>query len=270
MDSVVASKIRKKVAPKRERLVVMSESQASHRGWYMGLMGILLLLSLGVTAYLLYERYQDVWWQSWAAPDEEISHGQQQAESERNRQQQARTRDLQRQVTSLQQQLEVTRVLLATAQAEKQDLEAEAADRIEPTTVTLPEAGLAITGFELSGEGKQRDFRLDLARVYRMDPALPIDMAVELRAAQASELKGTIRLVVIPRRNPNEQIYVPKESWRRDDGYALELVDGRQEIHGSLEIPEGGLRTVRVEVLIHHPKGEYTLIRRAFRLLDGG
>ena len=193
MDSVVVSKIRKKVAPKRERLVVMSESQASRRGWYMGLMGILLLLSLGATAYLLYERHQDIWRRIWATSDEKNPYGPLQAEPERNGREQARIQGLQRQVTSLQQQLEVTQALLATTRAEKRSLEIKAAIRTEPVAVNLPEAGLAITGFELSSEGKQRDFRLDLARVYRMDSALPIDTEVKLEPGRTSELKGTVR-----------------------------------------------------------------------------
>ena len=274
MDSLVVSKMKQRNAPGRERFVVMHESRASRRGLYIGLMWALLLLSLGTAAYLLYERYEDIWRQSpaaaaaaAAAADGELPYAELQAELERNRQDRARAREA---AALLQRRLEETRALLAATRAEKQGLEAEAARRIEPVAVTLPEAGLAITGFELSGEGKQRNFRLNLVRAYRVDPTLPMDTAVELKIARASELQGTIRLVAIPERDPDARVYVPKKSWRRDNGFALELINGRQEIRGLLEIPEGGLRAVRVEVMIDHPNSEYTLIRRAFRLLGGG
>ena len=135
---------------------------------------------------------------------------------------------------------------------------------MDPAPVILPAVSLAITGLELVGKDEWREFRLNLARAYSVDPALSEDAPVQLRAAREPKLRGTIRLVVVPKKDPDKRIYVPKGSWKREKGFVLNLSEGRQEIRELFEMPKEGIRDVRVEVLLYEADG-YTLIRKVYR-----
>lgn len=262
--------MKKRIAPAPQRLVVTPESHVSHRGFYLVLMSLLLLLSLSATAYL-YVRYEGDHRHQQAAAD---AQRQMQAELTQARQRLSQAQTTQAELTALQQRFEATRVSLAAAQTRTRALEAEAEKWTAPTTVTLPTIGVAITELELLGKGEWRDFRLTLERAHAVDTQPPEDAAVQLRAEPDPALRGTVRLVVAPKQNPDQLIYVPKASWKRENGIDLDLANGRQEIRELFEMPEGGIRDVRVEVLLYHPRSQpnsgYTLIRRVFRTWNEG